>query len=536
NLKECDDADIAKNVEKLHSKQEIFVADASPVQELAKLFSASSKHFKFIFPSTKEVLAKLVQETIAEIDTARKAQSENIYALFYPQIIKKEPAEYARYNYLPPPLFSESSCSAKMRFVCTPFEAEFDFALSAMSRSQELKIVRYRLDVELAQRDDFEKNLKNILEDSDDATNVFAFFGLMKFKNVDKRKCILKTIASAIANKKGYALFHDNTGNKMLYCEFNDNNIERSLTAVNAYLTMPNYKDVIALLEELDNQKFDDYDFVMKNGVFVGYIGLNKVINGFVSGDKKWRRIMENISSENQNFDIVKKYIAKLTRIGQLIDGDWNTQFDVDNNANKKPFDYNYDEIRNIVDENIVEIIRADQLNIYEKCGILVRYCLLGGDDMSLWEGLDVCEKTARITKAVHALSWILDVEYKNPKVTLHDKMHSSMAGACCVDGGQEIQFKGPSINNFEWLVGAIAHEMFHSFQHTLISSALQEWHTSELGIISERVDFWAQNFTKYIDLEKETEWAYTVQILEADTVIFENLCKKAGASWYKIK
>lgn len=366
-------------------------------------------------------------------------------------------------------------------------------------------------------------------------TELYVFYGLTSLSDVENRKAILAEIAKFLDSRKvGNALFHDTSGNKKLFCEYSsmrDKNLAPpSVEAVNVFLTMPFCTDVIQLFRNLQ-KKVDEADLTLlrKKGALMGYIGLNEVVNEFVSGDgKNWLRLMSAVSDRNAL--VAKNYIAELASLGQLVDSGWEIELSVSPKEDK-PFSYDYDRIRELSDEKLAVILRNDALNCYEKCGIAVRYCLLCGDDVSVWSTLEQDEMQKRIAVAIGVLSYLLDTQNKSPEVKISKDL--GLAGALCHNGGTLIEFSLKAIKNFDWLWDACIHEMHHSFQHTLVDDRVQEWHTREFGVDNLRVEEWRFNGQHYIDLKEGQQDQYTVQIFEADTRIFAKKCiLAAGKAW----
>lgn len=140
---------------------------------------------------------------------------------------------------------------------------------------------------------------------------------------------------------------------------------------------------------------------------------------------------------------------------------------------------------------------------------------------------------TIRLTRASKLLSKIINTEF-DPDVQVIEKKNFPKEGAMglCCDGGAVIKYRLEDMRDFTAAFTCVCHEMFHSFQHTIINTGWKDWHFTELGISRSRAKEWKINQGMYIDLVKDKD-AYYVQCFEADARIFEaDTLIAAGERW----
>lgn len=304
------------------------------------------------------------------------------------------------------------------------------------------------------------------------------------------------------------------------------------------YLTMPYLHDLTALFTEcgmIDGSE-SEKERIRKAFPFMGYVGLNRVMQAHSRGED-WFAIGSAISDENLAF--ARAYIAELPTLAQIINSEWRAEELVTVSGGKrgdrKPIDY--DDLQGINHENIKKILES-RGSFFAKCGALARYCLLGGNDISQWELVDIEERSRRFTLGTRLVMRMLDTGL-DPVVEIlpkkeWNKIYNEGFGGMCCDGGKLIRYREDCTENFNWSVETICHESFHAFQHYAERVGFYDWYFSELGVTKYRVDEWTNNHSCYFGSEPNN--SYRVQIIEADAYAFMHDCNEQGSLlWHKI-
>lgn len=371
------------------------------------------------------------------------------------------------------------------------------------------------------------------------ATQLSALFAALKKRGCD---CLLtgfsglrggrKEILSAAVSfgrEGGHVFLWDETGKRALYDE-----------AVAAggvsgtgyyYLTMPYFRDVVDLFEEKGMiSGTGEYAFLRETLPFMGYTGLNAASAAFASG-KDWKKVAAAHSKNNRQKALV--YLAELPSQNQLLDEDWGKfgEGAVDRNARSK---FDYDDIKGLNPRNI-EKIMASGGNFFSICGMVARYCVLCGDDISVWNTLDRETKSERLTVATKLVQRLLDTGI-DPQVELvpEEEWERKDAGGLCCEGGNRILYREKCSVDCEWMIMCILHECFHAFQHTAINRGFRDWYWEELGVTKGRLDEWRYNFDHYEG--KTSSITYKVEIVECDARAFEHDCFTMSEDvWHRI-
>ena len=294
------------------------------------------------------------------------------------------------------------------------------------------------------------------------------------------------------------------------------------------YLTMPNYNFVVSELEDRGLINGSEYAYVQNNMPFMGFVGFNLACSLFVQG-KEWKDEVIELSRRHESF--CQAYIKKLPSQAQLIDVGWKKIENLSKAiTNKKEFDY--DSVKNINVANIKKILEL-RASLFAKCGLLVKYCILAGDDLSAWGRLDIKQREDRVNSATRLVANLLNCE-NDPQVQIikKDEWTTKGAGGLCCDGGKRIIYREDCCDNVDWLCDAICHECYHSFQHTLQHQGWQEWHWEELGVTEYRVPEWDYNFERY----KASGTSYMIQVVESDARAFAKDCiMQSEGHWHLI-
>jgi len=364
--------------------------------------------------------------------------------------------------------------------------------------------------------------------------------GLSTFTNSKIKKYLYQTIMK-FGKDGSYIFMNDNVGDNGLYKEFvqicNESNGAYSLLDISStYLSMPAFNDLIQLLVQesiIPNSEDEIINKIKKSLPFMGFIGLNELFRA-ATANKDWLTIASEISQKNYTSE-VKEYLSKIPSQALLIDSYWGdfSQGFTHQEIERKEFDYDVIRISN--PKNIRKIMESG-FTIFEKCGLITRYCLLCGEDIGIWTTLDRESQKERIDEATKLVFQVLGIFDIVPIVEVLDKLSNPGAGGLCCDGGKKIQYKYSSVQNFEWLITCICHESFHAFQHMAYSVPYCRWFWTELGVTPGRVEEWRLNNKVYFgDIVKDFD-RYRYQIIEADANAFEVDCRdSSGKVWNMI-
>ena len=324
--------------------------------------------------------------------------------------------------------------------------------------------------------------------------------------------------------KEGFTVFlMDSKGNGGVYERLYD--IAKStdgLTGLDVnhkYLAMPPYSEVTRILQDSRLLTAEELEKLRKSMPYMGYVGLNLIVTLATAKKPWWDDILE-ISTANKAK--AHEYVKNIPMQEMFLDLAW-ADLQLERDLTKKTREFDYDTIRSANPANIRKVI-GSALNVFEKCGLLVRYCMICGDDSSVWRGIEAEEKSRRLNDATTLVAHILQTQY-TPEVQVipYDEWEDKTAGGLCCDGGKLIKYREDCCDDFEWTARAVCHECYHAFQHTLTDYGWKEWHWQELGVTRNRVPRWELNFCNYKGSKYGTE--YKVQVVESDAVAFEYDC-----------
>lgn len=294
------------------------------------------------------------------------------------------------------------------------------------------------------------------------------------------------------------------------------------------YLSLPTYAELCEFFEGNGMFTRDDTlrEKVRKYLPFSGFVGLNQILAANARG-RDWLEAGRSVS--DARYDLAMTYISRIPTQPLLLSTDWG---DFKNSKviqdDTRP-EIDYDKIRDINPENIRKIMEGD-FSIFEQCGLICRYCLSHGEDVSIWQSLEKEELEKRLTLATRLVTHILGVPL-DPIVTVHDLIdNNENIGGQCVGGGKEIKYKKSCLQNFSYVMEVICHECFHSFQHTAGETSFKAWYWRELGVTRGRIENWTENSKHYSDLPKGARTSaaykhYLYQVLECDARAFASDC-----------
>lgn len=322
----------------------------------------------------------------------------------------------------------------------------------------------------------------------------------------------------------------DPSGDKQIYNAMMDviqeSSVYTPMDVASVYLRMPGYNELIALLESNGMLYSDDIRIKVKQYLpFMGYVGLNRLMEAY-SMHRDWLEAGRSISGARHHDAL--RYLSRIPFQPLFIDTGW-SDFKQGTQVEKLPVaKIDYDQIRDVNPVNIKKITQGN-FTIFEKCGLICRYCLAHGEDVSIWQGLDDEKMSKRMTLATHLVLQILGVSIR-PVVKILDQLDNSLAGGICIGGGKEIQYKRDCMKDFRYAISVICHESFHAFQHMAIESQWREWYWRELGVTRGRIETWIENCHNYFDLvddgkRKDAYNSYRLQIFECDARAFASDC-----------
>lgn len=296
------------------------------------------------------------------------------------------------------------------------------------------------------------------------------------------------------------------------------------------YLSMPLYEETVALFEEkgMIRAEDGDYEYVRKNLPFIGFTGLNRAVSAFASG-KDWRPAAAALSAERTA--AAHKYLEKLPSQALFIDGGWGELSEDKTDDSRREFDY--DDIRSVNPANVKKIV-AGGFTVFEKIGLLVRYCTLAGDDVSSWQTMDKDIREARICEATVLVMRALGIGF-DPEVAVLDELENKGAGGLCCDGGKRILFKRSCTLDYEWMIDSICHECYHAFQHMVEYGPWNDRYWTDFGVTKGRKAEWLVNTGKKY-FSNTSSAAYLVQVVEAEARAFAKDClRDSERVWHTV-
>ncbi len=416
-------------------------------------------------------------------------------------------------------LSREGYNEGKAYVLSSPLQDEIQFFITALAKREGISFLQVNaFAFDGKKRDFIEKTLASIEKQGGN----LLIFGLKEYHSSNK-DCLLEGLLR-FSQKGKYVFAVDVTGSRVLYEEFMKIATSReglSLLDVSChYLRMPTFSQVINAYEERGMVSLADSEFVRANMLYMGYVGLNKSIWLFTN-QKDWKdcALLHSVEHSGKIAD----YLRNLPSQDQFISRDWiDLGLGEGNVVVRAEFDY--DAVHTMNPKNIQKIVRSDK-NLFIKCGLSARYCMLCGDDYSVWQTLEREEREKRIAVATKLVAYLLNCIYTpEVKITPDEEWTRKGAGGYCANGGKLIVYKNDCTLSYDWAVKAICHECYHAFQHSVIESGFSDWHFTSLGVSKHRPSEWNTNFQRYVSIEKNRE-GYMRQVVEADARIFEEDC-----------
>jgi hypothetical protein len=334
-------------------------------------------------------------------------------------------------------------------------------------------------------------------------------------------------LAYGIGGKKVY--IHDRTGEREIYSSFLKY-IEESagrfsiLNVSDEYLSMPNFEEVVELLDSLGMMNGYDRNTLRAEMPFMGFVGLNLSILAHKLG-RSWVQVGRETSRINNRVSLA--YLDIIPTQLQFIDRGWGN-FDGGKDGatvQQKKGDFDYDRVREGSRANIRKIMTSG-VSYFAKWGMLVRYCLTHGDDPHLWKELSIEEQTERLTEATQLLVHAMNVPL-SPVVEVVDKSEANGWWGICCDGGKLIKYRVDHVQDLNGIIKTTCHECYHAFQHMITKTGWCDWYWNVLGITMGSLDELLENQRNYMSKGD----AYVVQVVETQARAFATDCFNESVS-----
>lgn len=293
------------------------------------------------------------------------------------------------------------------------------------------------------------------------------------------------------------------------------------------FLAMPQYRELIELFEEKGMLSGEKTREKVKTYLpFTGFVGLNRASIAYTQG-RDWLEAGRKVSEERYTDAIT--YLSLLPTQSLLLHTDWGNFEKAIPAKEQIRAEIDYDSVRDVNPQNIKKIMQGN-FTIFEKCGLICRYCLTHGEDVSVWCGLSDGELEKRLTLATRLVVRILGLSLE-PVVTVHETIpNAPKASGVCIGGGKEIRYKRSSLMDLTDTIDTICHESYHAFQHFATHTTFCEWFWRELGVTRGRIQSWAENQKQYFESStqkfgNDAMSVYRAQVVEAEARAFATDC-----------
>ncbi len=332
------------------------------------------------------------------------------------------------------------------------------------------------------------------------------------------------------SGKKAFVM--DENGDKRVYNDLMERIRENAeLTPMDvafAFLSMPGYRELTDLLEEKGMLEADGMrEAVKKHLPFMGFVGLNRAFAAYAHG-RDWLEAGRRISEAR--YEDAFKYLSCLPTGSLFLNPDWGVLGGDKAQALPSRPEIDYDELRELDPDKLRRIVGGN-FTLYEKCGLVCRYTLTHGEDISVWRSLSVEELESRLTRATGLVMRLLGLALE-PVVTVHERIPGASATTVgqCVGGGKEIRFKRAALADLTDTIDTICHESFHAFQHMATHTPFCEWYWRELGVTRGRIQTWRENDNCYFsssekEFGKSAGAVYRAQVVESEARAFASDC-----------
>lgn len=481
-------------------------------------FNTGNEPFSFL--STENAIRSLYRELR---DALRVAMSQGFSLT--EELCKDTVTQYGKIEIIPTFSLAQGSQDSPLLFVCTPIREEFDIMLNANLGQNGIDSI---LQLDLAYLP------KKAVLSSRDRVARFMMYAVRQRKpkgiaiygwellSEKEQKDLFGGISDYLkfASAPLRIVLLDKSGDMRGITAYASWQKDLSLlSAENRYLRLPSFGDVAEVVKG-DEKKLEA---VRTQCVFMGYRGLDLF---FAKKGEEGLAFESAKYISDCNAKAVLAFLEDLPDDGKLLPEDWGYDPQIERKTTDTGSDeYDYDKIRDISDDKIRAIIGNGALSIFDKCGELVRYILLADEDRSVWTGvLDDEERAKRVIKATRIIAYTMRVFYSDPIVTVVTTRSGSWGGLCC-NGGAEIKYKRDCVEDIDWTMDAILHELYHSLQHTVTDYATDlTWYKKTYHIENERIASWYSNDRSYVDIDDNRD-IYEVQTMEVDARSFAGRC-----------
>lgn len=422
---------------------------------------------------------------------------------------------YTLAEYYPLPEYSEGATSNAV-VVCTPF---VDEALLYCSHACRKDKTLYTLDA--LRLEGFTET--EICELVEIATNLDYDIAVLSLSTLSTNKKSRLFECAMRAGNCGIRVFlHDAEGDET-YQACMKIALDKGLSTSGigrAYVSMPSFSEVCTEFEHKGIISGPvDYD-KLREMPFIGFSGLNKVVTSYISGSD-WVKTGKKISKSNET--TARNYLSRLKSSYLFIDSGWGDFSSSDRKITEIDGEFDYDGVKSIDLENVRRIVESGN-TVFAKCGMIVRYCTLGGGDKTEWAKIDRAEMVERVALATRLVFKLLKVDIV-PEVEILDVLENKTAGGLCCFGGKKILYKYSCCLNIDWLLDAIVHESFHAMQSKLCGGGWSEWYLYNLHVTRGRVERWKYTNTSEFYDHNTNSVVYKVHIYENDANAFETDC-----------
>ncbi|MDE6356712.1 MAG: hypothetical protein K2L67_05655 [Clostridia bacterium] len=488
------------------AKEINFVKETVEKQEFLNPFGEN-----VAFVDVKAEILKSINAALEEINAMSAAAVKTAISDYVEDISN----EFALCEYYPLPDCDEGG-RARATVLCTPFKDEAKLYATFARRD---KVKLYYLNCAVFEKSDFFESVFTFLK-AENADCLAYGAGALNSKAQAE---FLKS-AMRFGKSSGQIFISDETGREIYSAALAAAQTDGALSAVDisrTYISMPAYKDVE---EELKDKGMlsepADYER-LKRMPFMGFVGLNKIVQARVQGTKNWYDVGIRLSAANQ--ERAERYLKRLPSSYLLIDSGWGDYSKFEGNKEDGEKEFDYDGIKSVHIKNIRTIVESGE-SVFAKCGMLARYCTTAGGDRLEWQKLSKEEMQERLDMATKLVFKVLGVTEIVPEVLLLDNLENPTAGGLCVDGGKQIQYKySDMLENLEWAMGCIVHESFHALQNKLAQGGWSKWYYDNMGITRGRVEQWVR--TRKIYNHNTKSDVYQVHMYEGDARAFEADC-----------
>ncbi len=482
-------------------------------------------------PDIRRHLVEKIDTVLAQMDTHLRDYLDHNFGERYEEITTlhgREELPYLKDGYLYYPHVFREDDSDRVRVLHTPYLEEARLLVAAAAGA-----VRHGLaEVSLVQATDYPSEFWSYFSERISGERDLTDILVTGVKQMRDYSVILTSLYDHAVAHGVYVYFADSLsdGSPSVYRDFyrlSEGGRMNMLYVSYHYLSMPSFGETVELLRHCGRLTDPaDERYLRDNCKFMGFIGLNRIMHTSGTG-VACLNAGRLVSEDNRR--AVDAYVTALPSRLQFIDGGWGeidgVTFSSRRNASRE---FDYDALDEFDRRNVEVILKNERSTYPEKCGQVVKYALLQNNDVSTWAQLDREEKEERVTRAVHLLCHTLNTEFRDPVVefsTIKREPNSAISlNGYCSDSGRRIVIANTVLRTYDIdsIQNLICHEVYHSFQHTLVRCGWQEWHLHLLGVTESRVERWKENFDNKYQTGDDSFAAYFVQIVEADARSFE--------------